>query len=44
MPIAFVEIHQEEPTQSLASKSDKSAKFSGPKLQNCYFNVQIMNG
>ena len=44
MPIAFVEIHQEEPTQSLATKSDKSGKFSGAKSENYYFSVQVMNG
>ena len=40
--LAFVEIHQEEPTQSLATKSDKSGKFSGAKFENCYFNVQVV--
>ena len=44
MPVAFVEIHQEELIQSLATKSDKSGKFSGAKLENYYFNVQVMNG
>ena len=40
---AFVEIHQEEPTQSFATKSDKSGKFSGVKFENCSFNIRIVN-
>ena len=42
--LTFVEIYPEKPTQSFATKSHKSCKFSVAKLENCYFNVQVMNG
>ena len=41
--LAFVEIYQEEPTQNVATKSDKSSKFSGAKFENCFFNNRIVN-
>ena len=44
MLIAFIKIHHEEPIQSLATKSDKLGKLFGAKLDNCYFNIQVMNG
>ena len=38
-----VEIHQEEPIQSFATKSDQSGKFFGAKFKNSSFNIQIVN-
>ena len=41
--MSLVDIHQKDPSQSLAVKSDKLSIFHGAKFENCSFKIQVMN-